>query len=505
MTVVDLFAARCCCRVAGLASLVFLALLSFVSFASAQEEKPKPNILFISCDDLNDWIGPLKGHPQVKTPNLDKLAERGTVFANAHCQSPLCNPSRTSVLTGRRPSTTGIYALNTWIRHATPWQEVVTLPQYLMKHGYRTLTTGKTFHDGFPPKSEREGEFTVWGFDGGHAPFPPAKFVKGLEHKLMDWGPWPKTDEEMDDYKVASWAIDQLQQKQTEPFMLCVGFRHPHVPCYAPQKYFDLYPEESLKLPEVQADDRNDTPRFAWYLNWKVPEPRLEFLEKNNQWKPLVRSYLASVSYVDAQIGRVLDALDAAKLTDNTIVVLWSDHGWHLGEKGITGKNSLWNPSTHVPLIFAGPGCSVKERCTRPVELLDIYPTLADLCGLPVPANLEGHSLATLLEKPKSGRAFPAITTHGPHNHSVRSELYRYTLYADGSEEAYNYQKDPREYTNIVGDMAETKRWEEHRKFLPTVNAHPVPGSKVRLIDFDGKGAFWEGEAINPTAPIPGP
>lgn len=486
--------------------LAALVALANVSFTAAQDPAPKPNILFISVDDLNDWIGPLGGHPQVKTPHLDKLAARGVTFANAHCQAPLCNPSRTSVLTGRRPSTTGVYALNPWIRSIDLWQSIVSLPQHFMQHGYQTLTTGKTWHDSYPPKNETAGEFNVWGFHGGHNPKPPQKFVKGLEHALLDWGPWPKTDEEHDDAKVADWAIEQLKAKRTTPFMLCVGFRHPHVPCYAPQKWFDLYPEDKLTLPPLKPDDRDDVPKFAWYLHWKLPEPRLKFLEANNQLKPLVRSYLASVSYVDHQIGRVLDALDANQLTDNTIVVLWSDHGWHLGEKGITGKNTLWERSTRVPLMFAGPEIAKGGKCTRPVELLDIYPTLAELCGLPVPANLEGHTLAPLLKNPKANRPFQAaITTHGPNNHSVRTELYRYIRYADGSEEFYNLQKDPNEWTNIIGDMAEAKRIDEHRKLLPAVNAFPVAGSKTRLVTFDGKQVTWEGEVIDPKAPIPGP
>jgi len=488
-------------------SLLLLSLVALLpSIAWAQEpDEVKPNILFISVDDLNDWIGPNGGHPQVKTPNLDKLAARGVAFTNAHCQSPLCNPSRTSVLTGRRPSTTGVYALNPWFRTDPLWRNIVTLPQFFMNHGYRTLTTGKTFHDAYPPKEELEKEFTVWGYHGGGSPKPPEKFVKGLEHAAMDWGVWPKTDEETDDYKVATWAIDQLKAKQKEPFMLCVGFRHPHVPCYAPQKYFDPYPEDKLTLPPLKADDRNDTPPFAWNLHYKLPEPRLKFLEDNKQLMPLVRSYLASISFVDAQIGRVLDALDGAGIADRTVVVLWSDHGWHLGEKGITGKNTLWDRSTRVPLIFAGPGVTKGAKCTRPVELLDIYPTLVELCKFPAPTTLEGHSLVPLLENTKGPRPFPAITTHGPHNHTVRTELYRYIRYADGSEEFYNLQKDPNEWDNIIGDMNEAKRIDDHRQRLPAVNAYPVAGSKTRLITFDGKTATWEGTPIDPKAPIPGP
>ena len=466
----------------------------------------RPNVLMIALDDLNDWVGCLGGHPQVKTPHTDRLARRGTLFANAHCQSPLCNPSRTSLLTGLRPSTTGVYALNPWFRTSDRWRDWVTLPQYFAAHGYETLTTGKIFHDAYPPPKDRAGgtEVTVWGHHGGFNPRPPKKFVRTPDAiPLMDWGIFPERDDETDDWKVADWAIERLKNPPKKPFFLGVGFRHPHVPCYAPQKWFDLYPDDKLVMPPVKADDRDDTPRFAWYLHWKLPEPRLAWLRESGQWRPLVRAYLASISFADSQVGRVLDALDESGLAKNTVVVLWSDHGWHLGEKGVTGKNTLWERSTRVPLVFAGPGVAAGARCTKPAELLDVYPTLAELCGLPAKAGLEGRSLAPQLKDAEAERPWPAITTHGPNNHAVRTERHRYVRYADGSEELYDLQSDPNEWTNLTHDPRRAGTKAELRKWLPPVNAAPLPGGVTRLIELRDGRPYWEGQPIGAADPVP--
>jgi choline-sulfatase len=275
------------------------------------------------------------------------------------------------------------------------------------------------------------------------------------------------------------------------------------VPCYASQKWFDLYPDDKLVMPPVKDDDRTGTPRFSWYLHWKLPEPRLAWLKENKQWRPFVRAYLASISFVDSQIGRVLDALESAKLTDNTIVVLWSDHGFHLGEKGITGKNTLWERSTHVPLIFAGPGVTAGAKCNRPAELLDLYPTLVELCKLPEPKNQEGHSLAPLCKDAKGERPWPAITTHGPNNHAIRTERYRYIRYAEGSEELYDMQADPNEWKNLAGDAVHAATKRELAKYLPKNSAAPLPGSVIRLIELRDGVPYWEGKAIGANDKIP--
>ncbi|HMY73507.1 MAG TPA: sulfatase, partial [Blastocatellia bacterium] len=372
----------------------------------------KPNYLFIAIDDLNDWVGCLNGHPQVKTPNIDRLAHRGTLFTNAHVQAPLCNPSRASILFGRRPSTTGVYALQPWVRKVDALKDAASLPQALAQGGYRTMAAGKIFHDNVPV-AERAKEFAVWGEIENYKNVPPQKFVNTPDPiRLMDWGAFPATDAEHDDAKVTDWAIARLHEKPQQPFFLAVGIRLPHVPLYAPQKWFDLYPDDKLIMPPVKEDDRADVPEFAWYLHWKLPEPRLSWLRASNQWRPMVRAYLATISFMDYQVGRLLDALEKSGRQDNTIVVFWSDHGWHLGEKGISGKNTLWERSTRVPLIFAGPGVTANGRSHRPVELLDLYPTLLELSGLPARPELEGHSLAPLLKNANAKRAWPAITTH---------------------------------------------------------------------------------------------
>jgi len=482
--------------------LVLLAIL--IGFPdSGLPGAQKPNILMIAIDDQNDWFGCLQSHPQAKTPNIDRLAARGTLFTNAHCQAPLCNPARTSLMTGLRPSTTGIYGLAPWIRTVEKFKDVVTLPQYLARHGYRTYSTGKVYHGGYG-RQKGDREFHVLGPPAAVGARPKKKLVDTpSKHPLVDWGTFPHRDEDKGDWKVASWAVEQIQAGPREPFFLSVGFFLPHVPCYATQKWMDLYPEETLQLPPVKPDDRNDTPRFSWYLHWKLPEPRFKFLVEAGQWKNLVRSYLACTSFVDSLVGRLLAALREKGYADNTIVVLWSDQGWHLGEKLITGKNTLWERSTRVPLIFAGPAVTAGGRCSRPAELLDIYPTLVELCGLPQKDGLEGHSLVPQLKDAWAPRPWPAITTHNHDNHGIRSERWRYIRYADGSEELYDMLTDPNEWENLAGDSQYEKVLREHRRWLPRVNAKPAPGSRSRILIYENGKANWEGEDIGPEDPIP--
>ncbi len=460
----------------------------------------RPNVLFIAVDDLNDWVGPLQGHPQVKTPHIDRLARDGTVLLNAHCQAPLCNPSRTSLLIGLRPSTSGVYALDPWFRTSSALRNWATLPQYFHRHGYRTLTTGKIYHDAYPPREVRDDgtEFDVWGYHGSMGPLPPKKLVNTpVEHRLVDWGVYPERDELQEDWKVADWAIERLETMPPDrPFFLCVGLRRPHVPCFASRRWFDLYPEETLAMPPVKPDDLGDTPAFARWQHWILPEPTLAWLQQENQWRSLVRSYLASISFMDRQVGRVLDALRASGHAEDTVIVLWGDNGWHLGEKGFTGKTSLWERSTRVPLIFAGRGVNAGGRCTRPAELLDIYPTLIELCGLPPKTDLEGHSLAPQLKNANSPRNEPAITTHGPGNHAVRTEHWRYIRYADGSEELYDHQSDPNEWSNLAGDPHHLPTRRALQTWLPTRNEPPIPGSVTRLIELRDGVPYWEGKPV---------
>lgn len=475
-------------------------------FAGGASAAERPNILFIAIDDLNDWVEPLGGHPQVKTPAMQKLAEGGVTFTNAHCQSPLCNPSRTSLMTGLRPTTTGVYGLAPWFRTLDEFKDVVTLPQYLQQHGYRTLSAGKIYHGRYG-RGKDSGEFDVIGVGGGIGERPEQKIIPptpGGNHPAMDWGTFPHRDEDKGDYQVASWAVEQLQslKDSDQPFFLSVGFSLPHVPCYATPKWFELYPEDELIMPPVQANDRADTPEFSWYIHWDLPEPRLSWMKETKTWKPLVHAYLACTSFVDSQVGRVLVALKENGLEDETIIVLWSDHGYHLGEKEISGKNTLWERSTNVPLIFAGPGIPKGVKVSQPAELLDIYPTLVELTGLPAVKHVEGHSLVPQLKDADAPRRFPAITSHNQGNHGIRSQHWRYIRYADGSEELYDMRKDPNEWHNLAGDPQYASVIAEHRQWLPKVDQPLAAGSAARVLEKREDGWYWEGKKINPAEAV---
>lgn len=487
--------------------ILFIGVIVCTSWSTliAQNPTDRPNVVFIAIDDLNDWIGVMETHPQVKTPHIDRLASQGTLFMNAHAQTVLCNPSRISVMTSLRPSTTGIYSLSPRHREIDVTRDVVTLPQYFAENGYRTLSAGKIFH-GSPTKEERKVEFHEWGPDGGIGLMPEEKIVKEpfdmVQHPMLDWGVFPEEgDSVRGDYQVASWAEQQLErfgsEMNNDPFFMAVGFFLPHVPLYATQKWFDLYPDEvDIVLPAAPEGERLDVPDFAWYLHWYQPAPRLSWLIKHNQWRAQVRAYLATISFMDAQVGRVLDALEEQGLSGNTIVVLWSDHGYHLGEKGITGKVSLWERSTRIPLIFAGPGVSIGAKSSRPVELLDMYPTLVELAGLPKKAGLEGISLMSQLKNADAPREHPAISTHNPGNHTVRSERWRYIRYADGSEELYDHSRDPHEWSNLADKPGYSDVIEEHARWLPADDAPHAPGSRGRVLMKKDDLWHWEGEPI---------
>lgn len=507
-------------------SLLFALLILNVNWLHAEtpnvapdDISKQPNILFIAIDDQNDWCGPLGGHPLAKTPQLDRLAARGTTFTNAHCNAPLCNPSRTSLLLGLRPSTTGICGLAPSFRSLPEFAQRETLPQFFAERGYHTYGVGKIFHTG-PTSSPRnqntaskttagKSDFLSTGNASGIGIKPDKKLIGATpmgDNPLMDWGVFPHQDEQKGDYQVASWAVEQIRNApRDKPFFIAAGFFLPHVPCYASQKWFDQFPNDARVLPTILEDDREDTPRFSWYLHWYLPEPRLQWLKESDQWINLCRSYLACTSFVDSQIGRLLDALDDAGVADNTIVVVWGDHGWHLGEKGITGKNTLWEDGTRVPLIFAGPGVGRGAKCDQPAELLDIYPTLIELCGLTPKADLEGLSLKPQLTQANTPRDRPAITTHNQGNHAIRSQRYRYIRYADGSEEFYDHQSDPNEWYNVIDQVQHKPQIEAHRKWLPTVDRPPATGSAQRVLTYDADAdiATWEGKPVKRDDPIP--
>ncbi len=416
----------------------------------AASQRP-PNVLLIAIDDLNDWVGVLGGHPHAITPNIDRLAARGALFTSAHTQAPLCGPSRASIMSGLRPSTTGIYGQinDDQLRDAHPvLNNLRFLPEYFADHGYHTMGVGKLFHQHAP-----DGVFAEsGGREPGFGPFPEERFHWEREGTSTDWGSFPEADSLMPDYRSATWASARLAAEYGEPFFLAVGFLRPHVPWYAPPTWFDKHPIDSLALPSYRADDLNDVSATALAMATVPPMPTTDWAIAAGQWEAIVQAYLASVSFVDAQVGRVLDALDASGHADDTIVVLFSDHGYHIGEKGRFAKHSLWEPATRVPLVVAGPGVPGGVRVPAAVELLDVYPTLVDLAGLPENDSNEGESLRSVITVSDDEDADVAITTYGRQNHGLRAGALRYIRYEDGSEELYDLDLDPEEWTNLAPD-----------------------------------------------------
>jgi len=491
----------------GLAAALVAALAPALTLSLGARQSPtnppaapqRPNVLFVVFDDLNDWTGPTKGHPQALTPALDSIAARGTNFKSAHAQAALCNPSRASFLTGLRPTTTGIYALEPSFRTALAnypqLRDHVTLPGYFTQQGYHTINVGKIFHTLEPENRARE--FQTWATTE-RAPRPEKRIAGGDQGgTLVDWGPFPDRDEDVGDYKLADLAIAQIKSApRDKPFFLALGFSLPHVPVYAPQKWFDRIPAGKATLPPIKHGDRDDTPEFSWFLHWKLPEPRLSWYEKFHEEEPFVRAYLAGTTFVDAQLGRVLAALNEAGLDRNTIVVAFGDHGYHLGEQGVSGKNTLWERSTHVPLVIAGPGVPTRV-VNDPVELLDLYPTLVELTKLPPRQGLEGESLVAQMNGQRRTR--PAITTSNQGNDAVRTSDWRYIRYADGSSELYDRRKDPNEWTNLAKDPKYRGRIQELSAWLPKDERTAVPGSKSRALTRGPNGVWlWEGTPIVP-------
>lgn len=469
---------------------------AFLASASVALAAPKqPNVLFLSVDDMNDWVGCLRGYPGVQTPNIDRLAQRGVLFANAHCASPLCNPSRTALLTGQRASSTGIYNNDQFWPPVLP--DAVTLPMYFRKHGYHVAGAGKVFHHtaGNNPPSQWD-EFQLQVFDdpwyrradwypwNKRIPAPDAIPLNGLDkfQGEFDWGVLPYEEQAYGDQRAIEFGTRFLAKSQSKPFFLAIGLWHPHIPMYAPQKYFDLYPLDKVRLPEAPEDDLDDIPQMGQEFAASRRSEH-ERIVSTGKHKDAVRSYLACISFADAMIGQLLDALDKSAHAKNTVIVFWSDNGWHLGEKKHWHKSTLWQRSTHVPMIIAGPG-TAQPGVARPqaVSLLDLYPTLVDLCGLPKNPRNEGLSLVPQLRNPKANRP-PAVITYLEGNHAVRTEQWRYIRYKDGTEELYDCLADPNEWHNIASDPKHTKLKAELAQSLPATNAKPLP--QRTEFDFD--------------------
>ena len=441
----------------------------------------RPNVLFIGVDDLRDWVGHLSGHPNAKTPNIDRLAKRGVSFTRAYCSAPLCNPSRISLLTGVAPSKSGVYGNGEKLRQKLP--DAVTLMQHFRASGYSVRGAGKVFHGTSAYDMDSWDIFFKSSGSKKHRVKRDSSLPKSA---WVPWGALACSDDEMLDGINAKWIITELKKPQEKPFFLAYGLTKPHLTWSVPQKYFDLHPLEGIKLPPTKKGDLDDLPAFGKKLAREVYDPSGErdFAVKpdgdhanvisNKQWGKAVQAYLATISFADAQIGRVLDALDRSGHADNTIVVLWGDHGWHLGEKNHWRKHALWDVSTRTPLIFSAPRDVAKDKlCQRPVSLIDIYPTLIDLCGLPKRRGLDGQSLKFLLENPERKWDRPVVITYGLNNHAVQTERWRYIRYRDGGQELYDHERDPNEWTNLASIPKYSPQKTKLAKWLPSTNGEP--------------------------------
>lgn len=521
---------------------VFLLGLGCVLLPGQEPERHIPrNVIVIVVDDLNDSIAGFGGHPQAKTPHLDRLRQRATTFTNAHCNAPICGPSRASMWTGLHPISTGYYGYqqqrNHW-RQFPALAHAPTLMERLRDHGMQVGGTGKVFHNGHEDNSvwSTEGvisgsgypsDFGPWPWDGttirwgrrhgvGH-PRMPGEFA-GFRWDgfgpLSDIPQVPATDESpgytgwvlgdgafhwrsnedrdlMPDELNAQWAAQRLQHEHDTPFFMVVGMNRPHAPRYAPDEYFDLFPLDEVQLPAYKEDDLKDVPTILWQnedgsRQWQAQWlPRLLAAGGEEWWRRSVRSYLACVAFVDAQIGVVLDALEDSPHAANTLVIIVSDHGFHLGEKDHLKKTTIWEEVTRIPMIISGPGVSAGASVSHPVSLIDIYPTVLDLLHIPTneyDATLDGHSLRPFLEDADATWDGPSVALsvlHGPHHvephqpapiedqhHSIRDQRYRYTLCSDGSEELYDLKNDPHSWHNQADNPAYAREKERLRQTL---------------------------------------
>jgi arylsulfatase A-like enzyme len=430
------------------------------------------NVVIISVDDLNDWVGVLGGHPQAKTPGMDHLASKGVLFSNAQCQSPVCNPSRASLMTSLYPSTSGVYFLSPDLDQSPVSQKNTHLPIRFQNEGYAVSGVGKLYHG---PQSKKYWPNHV-NFGGAGYPKQKPKISPFPGHPLWDWGIVPEADETMPDFRAAGWAEEAFKKAYDKPFLIGVGFSRPHVPQYATKKWFDLYPMDTLQLPEYLKSDNKDLSQYAIDLTrLEHVSPTHDWVIENKEWKNLVQSYLACVSFVDAQVERTVKAIENSKYADNTYIVLFSDHGFHIGEKDRHAKRSLWEDGTRVPMMISGPGIK-PGVCSKPVQLLDIYPTLLALTGHKADKKLEGNSLVPLLENTKAKWPHLARTSFGPGNYAITSERYRYVHYNDGSEEFYDRKKDANEWKNEIKNTSYAKQIKKHKSKLP-IERYEILGS----------------------------
>lgn len=433
--------------------------------AKAEKASQSPNVLMICIDDLNDWTGFLGGHPDVLTPHMDALAKRGRNFTNAHCAVPVCSASRISVMSGIAATTHGSYELGPRYEALPALTDIPTVQQFFKDNGYLTIAGGKVLHHGF---SGRLASGIERSLGRAVSPRPKTRMNRPEDwSRAWDWGAYPETDAEMADFQLANKAAAALQEDFDQPFFMSVGFFRPHVPLFVPPKWFNQYDDESLALPRAPMSDLDDLPNNFLRINDYAVAPKHSDVIEHGKQRSLTQAYLASISFVDHCVGVVLAALKTSSYADNTVIVLWSDHGFHLGEKQHWAKRTLWEESTRVPLLFAGPAIEPGEVCRQPASLIDIYPTLAELCKLPVSPHLQGLSLVPQLNVPATDRDRPAITSSYFGNHSIRSRDWRLIVYSDGAQELYDHRTDPNEFRNLAAEPAHQAVLEQLSSWLP--------------------------------------
>ncbi len=444
---------------------LIVLLLAATTATATESPGPKPNVLMICIDDLNDWVGFLGGHPQAITPHMDSLARRGRIFANAHCAVPVCTCSRVSVMSGVAATTHGSYEIGPRYEQLPALTKTPTIQRYFKDNGYYTLSGGKVLHHGFGGRLAGDIDRSL---GRRKAPRPKKPMNRPSDWSgAWDWGAYPADDAEMGDFQLANTAATALHEDFGKPFFMSVGFFRPHVPLFVPPRWFDLYDAEEIILPKNPKSDLDDLPpNFLSINNYAVAPTHAEVI-KHGKRRSLTHAYLASISFVDHCVGIVVDALATSPHADNTIIVLWSDHGFHLGEKQHWAKRTLWEESTRVPLVLVGPGITTGEECREPASLIDIYPTLVEMCGLPANRHLEGVSLLPQLKDPATPREQPAITSSYFGNHSVRTRDWRLVVYEDGSKELYDHRNDSDEFKNLAGNPAYMATRDQLANWIP--------------------------------------
>ncbi len=446
-------------------AIILLSLFLSLGSALAADSK-KPNVLFIAVDDLNHWIGHLGRNKQTKTPNIDRLAAMGVTFSNAQCAAPVCNPSRAALLSGKRPGTTGIYDNNNpFINVLKPEESLV---MQFKNAGFETLGIGKLWHGGLGWKSQ----WTNTGEESQTKGKISDRSIGGINFgPITDAG-----DEAVSDTSIADYGIAELAKSHNAPFFLTLGFHKPHMPWNVPQKYYDMHPLADIQLPPIKEGDLSDIPSAG--LKMAKADGDHAAVVASGRWKEAVQAYLAAISYLDGQIGRVLDAYDKSPEKNNTIICLWGDHGWHLGEKEHWRKFALWEEAARAPFIWVVPGVTKPGGvCKSPVDFMSAYPTLCDLTNLPKPAWLEGHNIKPLLIDPAAPWDKVAITTFGQNNHAIRTDRWRYIRYANGDEELYDHQNDEYEWTNLASKPEHSALKAELAKKFPTTNLPAIQGT----------------------------